>query len=81
MATMVESEVPTSVSGRDQCLPSDDIYGKYYPTNPSKLSLESNFGPMDPENIGYLQPTSKDTPLGVMRERFNRDGYLLVNLT
>ncbi|KAK6828850.1 hypothetical protein RU639_003659 [Aspergillus parasiticus] len=80
MATMVESEVSTSVTATEQQqnLPKDDIYGKYYPTDPKNLSLEGNFGPMDPERIGYLQPTSKDTPLQIMRERFNRDGYLLV---
>lgn len=82
MATMVESEVSTSVTATEQqqTLPKDDIYGKYYPTDPKNLSLEGNFGPMDPERIGYLQPTSKDTPLEIMRERFNRDGYLLVNI-
>ncbi|KAB8222349.1 hypothetical protein BDV33DRAFT_229624 [Aspergillus novoparasiticus] len=80
MATMVESEVSTSIfaTEQQQTLPKDDIYGKYYPTHPKNLRLEGNFGPMDPERIGYLQPTSKDTPLEVMRERFNRDGYLLV---
>ncbi|KAL4894522.1 hypothetical protein BDV59DRAFT_207113 [Aspergillus ambiguus] len=56
----------------------DDNYGKYYPVDPKNLNLESNFGPMDPAQIGYLQPTSKETPLDVMRERFSRDGYLLV---
>ncbi|CAM1510832.1 Fc.00g083450.m01.CDS01 [Cosmosporella sp. VM-42] len=55
-----------------------DIYGNYYPADPATLSLESNFGPMDPEAIGYLQPTSADTPLEVMKERFERDGYLFV---
>lgn len=82
MATMVQSEVLASVSTTKQqkASPKDDIYGKYYPTDPKNLSLESNFGPMDPERIGYLQPTSKDTPLEIMRERFNRDGYLLVSL-
>ncbi|GMG06252.1 unnamed protein product [Aspergillus oryzae] len=71
MATMVESEVSTSVTATEQqqTLPKDDIYGKYYPTDPKNLSLEGNFGPMDPERIGYLQPTSKDTPLEIMRER------------
>ncbi|KAH6887517.1 hypothetical protein B0T10DRAFT_562732 [Thelonectria olida] len=56
----------------------EDNYGKYHPAVPSTLSLESNFGPMDSETIGYLQPTSKDAPLEVMRERFDRDGYLFI---
>lgn len=57
---------------------SNDIYGKYYPADPKALNLESNFGSMDPENVGYLQPTSADTPLQIMHERFQRDGYLFV---
>ena len=56
----------------------DDIYGRYYPADPSTLNLESNFGPMEPESVGYLQPTSMDTPLHIMHERFERDGYLFV---
>lgn len=55
-----------------------DNYGNYYPVVPATLNLESNYGPMSPESIGYLQPTSKDTPLEVMHERFERDGYLFV---
>ncbi|KAF9639598.1 phytanoyl-CoA hydroxylase [Lasiodiplodia theobromae] len=55
-----------------------DQYGNYYPADPATLNLESNFGPMDPDSIGYLQPTSADTPLEVMHERFERDGYLHV---
>lgn len=57
----------------------EDIYGNYYPANPETLSLESNFGPMDPMTIGYLQPTTADTPIETMRERFERDGYLFVS--
>lgn len=56
----------------------NDIYGQYYPADPKSLNLESNFGPMDRENVGYLQPTSVDTPLEIMHERFQRDGYLFV---
>lgn len=59
--------------------PSNDIYGNYHPADPATLRLESNFGPMDPASIGYLQPTHRDTPLEIMRERFERDGYLLVS--
>ncbi|RYP56432.1 hypothetical protein DL769_009917 [Monosporascus sp. CRB-8-3] len=55
-----------------------DQYGQYYPRDPATLELESNFGPMDPELMGYLQPTSADTPLDVMHERFEKDGYLFV---
>ncbi|KAI9934573.1 hypothetical protein ASPWEDRAFT_645147 [Aspergillus wentii DTO 134E9] len=54
------------------------MYGKYHPTDPRNLNLESNFGPMIPEQIGYLQPTSRDTPMEIMKKRFDRDGYLLV---
>jgi phytanoyl-CoA hydroxylase len=59
----------------------DNIYGNYHPADPKTLNLESNFGPMDPENVGYLQPTSFDTPLEIMHERFQRDGYLFVGHT
>ncbi|GKZ52125.1 hypothetical protein AbraIFM66951_001247, partial [Aspergillus brasiliensis] len=76
--TLCEFEVFTSsrLVARDCKLPPDDRYGEYYPTDPKNLSLESNFGPMLPEKVGYLQPTSKDTPIEVMRERLLRDGYL-----
>lgn len=56
----------------------EDQYGHYYPADLVTLNLESNFGPMDPDSIGYLQPTSADTPLEIMHERFERDGYLHV---
>lgn len=56
----------------------NDIYGSYYPADPATLRLESNFGPMDPATVGYLQPTSADTPIEVMRQRFEKDGYLFV---
>ncbi|KAE8149874.1 hypothetical protein BDV25DRAFT_172547, partial [Aspergillus avenaceus] len=78
MATVVQSVATLSVRERQASLPQDDIYGKYYPADPKTLKLESNFGGMILEQIGYLQPTSKDTPLEIMHERFNRDGYLLV---
>lgn len=55
-----------------------DEYGSYFPMDPDKLALESNFGPMQPGTVGYLQPTSADTPLEVMHERYQRDGYLFV---
>ena len=55
-----------------------DSYGSYYPMNPDKLDLESNFGPMQPGTVGYLQPTSADAPLEVMHERYQKDGYLFV---
>ncbi|RSL79619.1 hypothetical protein BHE90_011979 [Fusarium euwallaceae] len=58
--------------------PSEDPYGHYYPADPNTLSLESNFGPMEPDTIGYLQPTTLDTPLEVMHERFEGDGYLFI---
>lgn len=57
-----------------------DIYGSYQPINPEELKLESNFGPMHAHQIGYLQPTSKDTRIEVMRERYFQDGYLHVRL-
>ncbi|OOF93860.1 hypothetical protein ASPCADRAFT_172713 [Aspergillus carbonarius ITEM 5010] len=78
--SLCESELFTSARlVADNCVPpQDDQYGKYYPTDPRNLSLESNFGPMLPQMIGYLQPTSKDTPIEVMRERFNGDGYLFI---
>lgn len=57
-----------------------DAYGSYHPIDPAELKLESNFGPMHPDQMGYLQPTSKDTPIEVMRERYFKDGYLHVRL-
>lgn len=57
-----------------------DNYGSYHPIDPAELKLESNFGPMHPDQMGYLQPTSKDTPIEVMRERYFKDGYLHVRL-
>lgn len=57
---------------------SEDMYGNYIPVDPKTLNLESNFGPMDADAIGFLQPTSMETPLETMRERFERDGYLFV---
>lgn len=56
----------------------NDTYGSYYPVDPDKLSLESNFGPMEAGSVGFLQPTSAETPLDIMHERFERDGYLFV---
>ncbi|RAK99624.1 phytanoyl-CoA dioxygenase family protein [Aspergillus ibericus CBS 121593] len=62
----------------DKLISPNDQYGNYYPTDPKNLNLESNFGPMLPEKVGYLQPTSKDTPIEVMKERFSKDGYLFI---
>ncbi len=56
----------------------EDSYGHYRPADPASLKLESNFGPMDSDSVGYLQPTSADAPLAVLHERFQRDGYLFV---
>lgn len=58
----------------------DDIYGVYRPTDPDTLNLESNFGPMESGSVGFLQPTAANTPLEIMHERFERDGYLFVNI-
>lgn len=57
----------------------EDMYGHYHPADPASLSLESNFGPMDPESVGFLQPTSADAPLEVLHDRFQRDSYLFVS--
>lgn len=57
-----------------------ELYGVYKPADPSTLQLESNFGPLEASRIGYLQPTTRDTPMELMRERFHRDGYLFVSL-
>lgn len=80
MPGVVESPLPNGslpVNG-NKTLSKVDQYGTYYPADPGTLDLESNFGPMDPETIGYLQPTAADTPIETMRERFERDGYLHV---
>ncbi|PLB55479.1 hypothetical protein P170DRAFT_443254 [Aspergillus steynii IBT 23096] len=68
----------TPAETRKHPSPKDDQYGNYYPAHPEDLNLESNFGPMAADQIGYLQPTSKETPIEIMRERFQRDGYLFV---
>ncbi|PYI24002.1 hypothetical protein BO99DRAFT_374789 [Aspergillus violaceofuscus CBS 115571] len=77
--TLTESfiHVPPTAEEQNQ-IPPNDVYGKYYPTNPQNLNLKSNFGPMIPEQIGYLQPTAIDTPVEIMRERFLRNGYVFV---
>lgn len=72
----LESPMPQAPNGVQSY--SDDIYGSYHPADPDTLSLESNYGPMEPGSVGYLQPTSFDTPLEIMHERFERDGYLFV---
>lgn len=61
-----------------QSLAHGDEYGSYCPADPKELNLESNFGPMPPELMGYLQPTPADAPIELMRERMQKDGYLLV---
>lgn len=42
------------------------------------LELHSSGGAIDPDSVGWLEPTSKDTPTEKMREQYNRDGYLWV---
>ncbi|KAH8427731.1 phytanoyl-CoA dioxygenase family protein [Aspergillus melleus] len=69
---------PTPAEVREHTSQESDDYGKYHPAHPKDLNLESNFGPMAPDQIGYLQPTSRETPIDLMRERFQRDGYLFV---
>lgn len=61
----------------------DDIYGNYYPVNPrhAEPGIEFQYrGPMEPSSVGFLQPTSPDTPLKIMHERFERGGYLVIRL-
>jgi phytanoyl-CoA hydroxylase len=74
--TVRTAESPRSTSTLKPAV--NDQYGAYYPADPETLNLESNFGPMDPGSVGYLQSTSVDTPLEIMHERFERDGYLFV---
>ncbi|KAF2021478.1 hypothetical protein BU24DRAFT_487890 [Aaosphaeria arxii CBS 175.79] len=79
MAPGVLTETPPTNlehSGTKKSHTAQDNYGNYFPVEPEKLSLESNYGPMKPGTVGYLQPTSADTPIDVMHERFKRDGYL-----
>ncbi|CAG9992936.1 unnamed protein product [Clonostachys byssicola] len=71
-------DTPQSAVFPSKELAANDQYGRYHPSDFRDLNLESGFGPMAPEQMGYLQPTSLDTPVEVMRERFERDGYLLV---
>lgn len=74
-----EAQPALAMSTAGKGTPSEDMYGRYYPVDPKDLELESNFGPMRPEQMGYLQPTSADTPIEEMRKRFSKDGYLLVS--
>ncbi|KAF5866715.1 hypothetical protein ETB97_009872 [Aspergillus alliaceus] len=70
MATMVESEALTSLPTKQQPnLPKDDIYGKYYPTDPKNQRLVSNFGPTIPEQVKGLLP--KELVLKCRREYSN----------
>lgn len=75
-----DKEPPAGKSSSSQRVKpaSNDIYGSYHPSDPDTLTLESNFGPMEPGSVGFLQPTSAETPLEIMHERFERDGYLFV---
>jgi phytanoyl-CoA hydroxylase len=42
------------------------------------LELHSPGGPIQPNSIGFLQPSSKDKPFEELREQFSRQGYLWV---
>ncbi|CZR52431.1 uncharacterized protein PAC_02308 [Phialocephala subalpina] len=42
------------------------------------LELHSSGGLIDKDSLGWLRPTTKDTPLEEMRARYVRDGYLWV---
>ncbi|KAI0173003.1 hypothetical protein GGR52DRAFT_547009 [Hypoxylon sp. FL1284] len=41
-------------------------------------SLYVNDGLLDPDRIGYLQPSSPSEPLNDLRRRYERDGYLFL---
>ena len=47
---------------------------------PNELpKIRSNHGSeVDPASIGWLRPTSVDTPLEEMRRRFKADGYVYI---
>ncbi|OTA58955.1 hypothetical protein K449DRAFT_436460 [Hypoxylon sp. EC38] len=48
-------------------------------TTPSPpISLYVNDGLLDPAQVGYLHPSSPSEPLGDLRQRFERDGYLFL---
>ncbi|KAK9419903.1 putative Phytanoyl-CoA hydroxylase [Seiridium unicorne] len=85
MPSIIQSSLPNGLSpvaGHKGSVSSgglkDNQYGKYHPRDLRTLDLESNFGPMDPDAIGYLQPTSANTSIETMRARFKIDGYLYV---
>ena len=66
--TAYEQPSTTSIKDRsNDCLSHDD-YGHYYPVNPNTLNLESNFGPMYKDSIGYVQPTSAEASIEEMRD-------------
>ncbi|TIB36441.1 hypothetical protein E3P86_02512 [Wallemia ichthyophaga] len=48
-------------------------------TPPEKgFKLTSNGGAIEDENIGWLKETSKDAPVELIKERYIKDGYVLV---
>ncbi|KAI1407889.1 hypothetical protein F5Y13DRAFT_173702 [Hypoxylon sp. FL1857] len=47
-------------------------------TLPSSISLYVNDGLLNPEQVGYLRPSSPSEPLDELRQRFHRDGYLFL---
>lgn len=42
----------------------------------NEAQLFVNDGMLKPENVDYLRPTSSDTPLEEIRQRYNDDGYV-----
>lgn len=40
--------------------------------------LYVNDGPLKPENVGFLRPTTLDTPIDQIRQRLQEDGYVLL---
>jgi phytanoyl-CoA hydroxylase len=42
------------------------------------VSVGSNEGKVATQNLGWMRPTDKDTPLEEMRRRLRGDGYLFL---
>ncbi|KAI1137659.1 hypothetical protein F5Y05DRAFT_419573 [Hypoxylon sp. FL0543] len=47
-------------------------------TSQPSIPLYVNDGLLDPEQVGYLRPSSPSEPLDDLRQRFERDGYLFL---
>ncbi|CAH0056869.1 unnamed protein product [Clonostachys solani] len=43
-----------------------------------QVQLHVNDGPLSPDQVGELQPSNPSEPMGVLRAKYDRDGYLFL---